>query len=187
VTATALLKVVVVAASLGLDVFAVSIGVGMRGADRWLKVRIGFAFSVAEITMTLAGCGLGALAGRLIGDFAGDLGFAALVCVGIYMVVETRRESAEGLDLSRGVGLMLAALSTSLDSLGIGFSILYIGVPLVVSLVCIGLVSVLSTTLGLALGRALGRHAEETAALWAGLVLIATGLGFAALKHFGHG
>lgn len=186
-TTTALLKIVVVALSLGLDVFAVCIGVGMRGANRWMKLRIGIAFTVAEITMTLAGCGLGALAGKLIGDVAGDLGFAALVGVGIFMVIETRRESSSGLDLSKGMGLALGALSCSLDSLGIGFSILYIGVPLVVSLVFIGIATALSTTLGLALGSALGRRAEEAAALWAGLILIATGLGFAALKHFGHG
>jgi putative Mn2+ efflux pump MntP len=93
-------------------------------------------------------------------------------------------EEGGGFDLSRGFGLVLGALSISLDSLGIGFSILYIGVPLGVSLVFIGVTSVISTTLGLALGKRLGIVAEEQAALWAGIVLVLTGLAFAGLKIF---
>lgn len=187
-TFAALLKVLVVAASLGLDVFAVCVGVGMRGLDRQAKIRIGASFASAEVGMTLAGAGIGNVAGRLLGDAAGYIGFAALVGVGIYMIVETTRENAgAGFDLSRGFGLLVASLSISLDSLGIGFSILYIGVPLQVSLIAIGVVSVGSTTLGLTLGRALGHRAEEAAALWAGIILIATGLGFAGLKWWGAG
>jgi manganese efflux pump family protein len=185
VTIAAFLKVLLVAMSLGLDVFAVSVGVGMRGLERNVKIRIGLAFATAEVTMTLLGAGLGKLAGALLGDVAGYIGFAALVGVGIYMLVESLRESESGgFDLSRGWGLVLGALSISLDSLGIGFSILYIGVPLAVSLACIGVVAAASTTLGLTFGRALGARAEASAAIWSGIILIATGLAFAALKLF---
>ena len=179
-------KVLFVALSLGLDVFAVSVGVGMKGTDRTIKVRIGAAFAFAEISMTVIGVLIGQAAGRLLGDAAGYLGFAALVGVGGYMMYEALHGTEEGggFDLSRGFGLVLGALSISLDSLGIGFSILYIGVPLGVSLVCIGVASVISTTLGLALGKRLGIVAEETAALWAGIVLVLTGLAFAGLKYF---
>jgi putative Mn2+ efflux pump MntP len=60
-------------------------------------------------------------------------------------------------------------------------------VPLLVSLVTIAIVAASSTTLGLTVGRAVGARAEESAELWAGIILILTGLGFAALKAFGHG
>ncbi len=174
-----------VAASLGLDVFAVSIGVGMRGLSTAAKVRIGAAFATAEVSMTLIGAGIGQLAGRLIGDAAGYIGFGALVLVGGYMVVESLREGdGGGFDLSRGWGLFLGAISISLDSLGIGFSILYIGVPLAVSLVCIAVVAIASTTLGLTIGRVLGARVEASAATWGGIILIATGVTFAALKFF---
>jgi putative Mn2+ efflux pump MntP len=186
VTVAAFFKVLFVALSLGLDVFAVSVGVGMKGADRRVKIRIGAAFAVAEMTMTVLGVLLGQMAGRLLGDAAGYLGFAALVGVGAYMIYEALHGTEEGggFDLSRGFGLVLGALSISLDSLGIGFSILYIGVPLVYSLVFIGAASVLSTTLGLALGKRMGMLAEERAALWAGIVLVLTGVAFAAIKFF---
>jgi putative Mn2+ efflux pump MntP len=135
--------------------------------------------------MTLIGAGLGRLAGELLGDVAGYIGFAALIGVGIYMVIESLRESEEGgFDLSRGWGLLLGALSISLDSLGIGFSIIYIGVPLAVSLICIAVVSASSTALGLTLGRVLGSRAEASAATWSGVVLIVTGIVFTVLKLF---
>jgi len=186
VSVAAFFKILFVALSLGLDVFAVSVGVGMKGTGRAVKIRIGAAFAVAEVSMTVIGVLLGQAAGKLLGDAAGYLGFAALVGVGGYMIYEALHGTEEGggFDLSRGWGLTLGALSISLDSLGIGFSILYIGVPLVISLVFIGVTSIVSTTLGLMLGNRLGTVAEERAALWAGIVLVLTGLGFAALKFW---
>lgn len=181
---TALVKVVVVALALALDVFAVSVGVGVRGISTALKLRIGLAFATAEVVMNTLGAGIGLLAGRLIGGVAGYFGFAALVGLGIYMMKESRTEfsGVSNIDLSRGPGLLLAALAISLDSLGIGFSILYIGVPMPISLIVIASISVASTMLGLTLGRWLGGYAERNAAFLGGLLLALTGLTFAALK-----
>jgi len=181
---SAVLRVAVVALSLGLDVFAVSVGVGMRGVSTGAKFRIGAAFATAEITMNLIGAGLGAVAGRAIGDVAAYIGFTALVGVGAYMIYESVREGETDFDLSRGWGLFIASLSISLDSLGIGFSIVYIGVPIAVTLGAIGVTSVASTALGLAFGKRFGVKVGERAGLFAGIVLILTGLLFAALKHF---
>ncbi len=176
--------VVLVAVSLGLDVFAVCVGVGIKGASNALKLRIGAAFATAEVTMTLIGAGLGALLGRAIGSSAGYIGYGALVAIGIYMVVAAMRDQELSLDLSRGWGLFTAALSISLDSLGIGFSILTIDAPLPISLIAIAVVSVVATASGLAFGRLLGSRAEESAELLAGIVLIATGVLFAAVRFF---
>ena len=188
------LKILVVALSLGLDVFAVGVGVGtgvgfavgfgMRGVARSVKLRIGIAFATAEVVMNLAGVGLGKLAGELLGNVAGYIGFAALIGLGAYMIIEAMREAERRrpLDMSRGWGLLVGSLSISLDSLGIGFSILYIGVPLALSLSVIFVVSIGSTVLGLTLGRVLGRRAEERAELWAGIVLALTGIGFILAK-----
>jgi len=183
------LKIFIVALALALDVFAVGVGVGVRGVSNHRKVRIGIAFACAEVGMNVIGAGLGLLAGKLIGDFAGYIGFAALFGLGVYMIRESRTELSElsRLDLSRGRGLLLASLAISLDSLGIGFSILYIGVPMPVSLVIIAATNVASTMLGLTLGRWLGRYAERNAALIGGVLLALTGILFAVLKalHIG--
>ena len=187
--AASLFKVLVIALSLSLDVFAVSVGVGIRGVPPGLKWRIGVAFACAEVFMNLAGAGLGLVAGRLIGPVAGYIGFVALVALGAYMMYESRTKlsGSRKLDLSKGWGLAAASFSISLDSLGIGFSILYIGVPPGISLATIAAFSVASTAAGLALGERLGRYAERYAAFLGGLLLALTGLAFIALKMFHRG
>ncbi|HXM06534.1 MAG TPA: manganese efflux pump, partial [Candidatus Acidoferrum sp.] len=90
---TAAFKIAFVALSLSLDVFAVSVGVGVRGVPRALKWRIGIAFATAEVTMNLVGAGIGAVAGHLFGDVAGYVGFGALIVLGIFMMTESRSKS----------------------------------------------------------------------------------------------
>lgn len=139
--------------------------------------------------MNLIGVGLGKLAGQLLGAVAGYIGFGALVAVGAYMIFEAVREAEqrEPLDMSRGWGLFIASLSISLDSLGIGFSILYIGVPLWLALTIIFAVSIAATFAGLTLGRALGRRVEEGAELFSGIILMLTGIAFILAKAFNVG
>jgi manganese efflux pump family protein len=177
-------KIAIIASALALDVFAVSVGVGIRGVTRAQKIRIGIAFACAEILMNLVGAGIGALTGRVIGEVAGYVGFGVLFALGVYMMRESRTKlsAAAQLDLSHGPGLLMASLAISLDSLGIGFSILYVGVPLGIALFAIGAASVASTTLGLTIGSRLGRYAERNAGFTGGLILALTGIVFATLK-----
>lgn len=179
-------KVIVVAVALGLDVFAIGVGIGVRGATRSEKIRIGAAFASAEVLMNLIGAGVGAALGHVLGNIAGYVGFGALVAIGCYMMAESGPQARPRgpLDMSRGWGLLVAAISISFDSLGVGFSILYIGVPVAVTLAVIAIVNVASTTAGLTLGRILGRRIEERAQFVGGLLLTLTGIVFALLKAF---
>src|SRR5579872_3031869 len=168
---SAVLKVVVLAVSLALDVFAVSVGVGVRGHTRAEKIRIGVAFGSAEVSMNLIGAGIGRGLGQLIGEAAAYLGFAALVSVGIYMIVESLREESGELDLSTGWGLFIAALSISLDSLGVGFTLPYLGVSILLALAMIFGVSILATSTGLSLGRVIGNRVGGGTGMVAGVLL----------------
>ncbi len=161
------------------------VGVGVRGHTRAEKLRIGAAFASAEVVMNLIGLGIGRAIGSLIGEAAAYLGFAALVGVGAYMIVESLREEAGELDLSTGWGLFLAAISISLDSLGVGFTLPYLGVSIVLALAMIFGVSILATSTGLSLGRALGNRVGGATGLLAGALLVLTGLLFAAARAYG--
>jgi len=163
----------------------VCVGVGVRGHTRAEKLRIGAAFASAEVVMNLIGLGIGRAIGSLIGEAAAYLGFAALVGVGAYMIVESLREEAGELDLSTGWGLFLAAISISLDSLGVGFTLPYLGVSIVLALAMIFGVSILATSTGLSLGRALGNRVGGATGLLAGALLVLTGLLFAAARAYG--
>jgi putative Mn2+ efflux pump MntP len=180
-------KVALVAFSLSLDTFAMGVGVGVRGASRATKLRIGIAFAGAEVLMNGVGAGLGVAAGQLLGAAAGYLGFFALIGVGLYSIREGMRNVAERstIDMTSGWGLALAALSISLDSLGVGFSILYIGAPLPIALGAIAAASVVATSLGLALGKQFGDRVKDRAELLGGVILTLTGVLFIVLKALG--
>jgi putative Mn2+ efflux pump MntP len=175
----------VIAISLALDVFAVCVGVGVRGHNTAEKLRIGIAFAGAEVAMNVIGAGLGRVIGVLIGGVAAYLGFAALFGLGIYMFFESLGEEKGELDLSSGWGLFIAAISISLDSLGVGFTLPYFGVPIVVSLAIIFGVSILATAIGLSLGRMIGSRTGGAAGMIAGIILALTGLGFGVARYFG--
>jgi putative Mn2+ efflux pump MntP len=163
----------------------VCVGVGVRGHTRREKIRIGAVFASAEVIMNLIGLGLGRVIGKLIGEAAAYLGFAALVGVGIYMIVESLREEAGELDLSTGWGLFIAALSISLDSLGVGFTLPYLEVSIIVALAMIFGVSIVATSAGLALGRVLGNRVGGGTGLLAGGLLVVTGLLFVVARLYG--
>ncbi|MGH7728961.1 MAG: manganese efflux pump MntP family protein [Vulcanimicrobiaceae bacterium] len=179
-------RVALIAFSLALDVFAVAVAIGIRGAPLGAKVRLSLAFAGAEVLMNLVGAGIGALLGKLFGEIAAYIGFAALAATGIYVILETMRGGEERrLDLSRGWGLAVGALSLSVDSLGVGFSILYIGAPLALTLAAIAAASLVSTTLGFALGRFVGSAVGGRAGILAGIVMVATGIAFAYFRAAG--
>jgi putative Mn2+ efflux pump MntP len=185
---TAAIKILVVALALAMDVFAVSVGVGVRGVPNRDKLRIGATFAAAEVVMTCIGAGLGLVVGRLLGNVAGYLGFFALLGLGLYMVWDSvQRKHEHALNVTVGWGLLITALSVSLDSLGIGFSILYLGVPLPVALLVIGSVSVCATAVGITMGGRIGAKIGEKAEVAAGALLALTGLAFILFKalHLG--
>ncbi|HLI79420.1 MAG TPA: manganese efflux pump, partial [Candidatus Binataceae bacterium] len=106
-----LLKILAVAIAIGLDVFAISIGVGITNAEWSTRVRLGAAFAAAEITMQVIGFELGTGAGVLLGEVAEWLGFGLLALVGAFMIRESMQHSERAsLDLTRGVGLLIASL-----------------------------------------------------------------------------
>jgi len=178
---TILLKVFAVAFAVGLDVLAVSIGVGISQVDRTASLRLGMSFASAEIAMQVLGYELGAGAGKLFGDVAANVGFALLAVVGAFMIYESFRHTDEegAFDPTRGIGLLLTSLSISLDSLGVGFALPGVGIPLVPLLVTVSITTTIFTIIGLEFGAKLGERYEHDAERTAGIILIILAVLFA--------
>jgi hypothetical protein len=119
-----LVRVFAVAFAVGLDVLAISIGVGVARLAYDASLRVGLAFASSEIAMQIIGYGLGAGASHLLGEIATDAGFVLLASIGLLMIRKScRHSSEEKFDASRGAGLIMASLSISLDSLGVGIAL----------------------------------------------------------------
>ena len=172
------LKILGIAFAVGLDVLALSIAVGIMRLPWGSRIRLGVAFSAAEVVMQIAGYAIGTGAGQLVGTIADYIGFAVLAGVGVFVVRESYSAEDSPLKIDSGWGLVAACASISLDSLGIGVSLPGVPLPLLPLLATVAVSTIIFTTIGLAFGAQLGTRYKQLAERLAGMVLVAPAVDF---------
>ncbi len=172
--------VILVAIALGLDNFAVAVGIGLSGVDRNLRLRIALVFGVFEAAMPLIGLLIGRQLAHRIGGEGNYLGGGLLIATGIYTLVEARWGSPDEPPRSSRPGrLVLTGAALSIDNLVVGFALGAYRVPVVLSALVIGVVSVGMSLVGLELGSRMGAAVETWSELIGGAILIAVGVAIA--------
>lgn len=175
-----ILTIMIVAAGLAMDAFAVSIVSGSTYEQ--LKVRHAFRmalfFGAFQAFMPLVGslAGLG-----LRADIAGYdhwVAFGLLSAVGGKMIYESFqiKPSRQGIDMSSVPLLLILSVATSIDALAIGFTLSMVAVSLALAVTIIGLVTFVLSYFGVFVGRRYGHFFEGRIEAIGGLVLIALGL-----------
>jgi putative Mn2+ efflux pump MntP len=170
------LKLILFVFPLGLDTFAVSAALGMRGLPPRARLRVSLLMSSFEMAMPVVGLLVGHALGHLVGSAADYIAIAVLALVGAWMLLHEEEDEGEKVDqLATGHGLVLLALgiSISLDELAIGFTIGLLHLSLWLAVVLIGAQAFLVAQLGLRLGAKLNDTLRERAEQLAGLVLLA--------------
>lgn len=165
-------KVAGLVLSLGLDTFAVAVGLGLAGLGRRERLRFGVAFATAEGLMPLAGFLAGQVTARAVGRIAPYAAIALLFGVGLYAVWEGLHEEGER-ELEAGSLLRLGvlALSVSMDELAVGFSLGLLGIPVLLAAALIAAQAFLITIIGTTIGSALGEEMAERSEVLSGVVL----------------
>ena len=177
-----MIATVVLLLSLGLDTFAVALGLGLSGLSRSQWVRIGLTFACFEGLMPVGGLFLGRHLSSVIGAWAGYIAAVLLIVVGAFALKEAISEMDEDDDADKaasllgGKKLLLTGLSVSVDELAVGFSLGLLHVALVSTLAYIALQAFGITFLGLALGARLGKRLGDRAEFASGIVLILLGI-----------
>lgn len=182
-----LLTVIVLALGLSMDTAAIALSVGL--SQRLLSVpralTMAATFGVAHIVMPLLGVAIGAAALRWVSAIDHWIAFALLSFVGCKMLWEAyqRRRARLRADAEQALpdvfhfgALLTLALATSIDSLGAGFSLPLLDVPLVAAVAVIGGVTFAVTLAGLYVGRRSGARFGATLDAIGGLTLIAIGV-----------
>ena len=165
--------------SLGLDTFAVALGLGMKGLsrDRWLK--LGLTFGLFEGVMPAVGLLIGRSVTGIVGEAASYGAGVILVALGLWEIRESREVDPAGPspkeEQSRSSWLL--GLSISLDELAVGFSLGVVGSSVGFALTYIAIQAFGVTFLGLAVGAHVGRRLKERAELVAGILLTLLGIG----------
>ena len=170
-----MLKLFLFVLPLGLDSFAVSAALGMRGLPPRARLRVSLIMSSFEMAMPVVGLLLGHALGHLVGGAADYVAIAVLALLGARMLLHEKEDDGEKVgQLASGHGLVLLALgiSISLDELAIGFTIGLLHLSLWLAVVLIGAQAFLFAQLGLRLGARLNETLRERAEQLAGLALL---------------
>ena len=182
-----LISIALLAISLSMDAFAVSIGNGItiRNLRPWHAIKTGLFFGVFQALMPT----IGWLAGRSISTYIVDydhwIAFGLLAIIGGNMIRESLSKEEECPDASLSVKAMLPmAVATSIDALAVGVSFAFLSVNIGAAVSFIGVITFALSMVGVKVGSLFGAKYKSKAELAGGIILILMGLKIL-LEHLG--
>ena len=170
-----------IALAMSTDAFAVAIGKGAALQRPHLKeaLRTGAIFGIIEGLTPLVGWALGHVAAPYVEAWDHWIAFTLLGVLGLRMIREGFASGDEDEDdkPSRHSFWLLAVtgFATSIDAMVVGVSLALLDANIFTTAGAIGLATFVMVTLGVMLGRGLGRIVGKRAEVAGGLVLIAIG------------
>jgi len=165
------LRLLLVALSVGLSNFAASIGLSLRGVDNALRIRVVLLFGLFEAGMPVVGILVGHSVAGSIGGSSRWVGGGLLVATGLWAALVPERPGRKG-----GTGrLAVTALALSVDNLVVGFALGAMAVSLPLAAGVIAAVSVALSLVGLEIGARVGVRLERWSEEIGGGVLVAVG------------
>jgi manganese efflux pump family protein len=187
-----LLATAALALAMSTDAFAVAVGKGAALHRPHLReaLRTGAIFGVIEGITPLIGWALGHWAAPYVAVWDHWIAFALLAVLGLRMM----REGLWGADdvdhekpSSHGFWLLaVTGVATSIDALAVGVGLAFIDANILTVAGAIGLSTFVMVTLGVMVGRGLGKLVGKRAELVGGVVLIGIGCAILA-EHLGRG
>ncbi len=173
-----MLQLLLIALSLAMDAFAVSVstGIAIPGFGPRQAARIGLWCGTLQFLMPLMGGFLGSSVNAYIPSIDHWIAFGLLGLIGGNMVREALHGETEGVSELSVRRLFLLALATSIDALAVGITMAFWAENILFSAAVIGMVAFLLSMLGGLLGHRLGQLFRRRATLLGGLVLMGIGV-----------
>ena len=175
-----LFTITLISIGLAMDALAVSLCIGTAEPIATLrgKIRLAAHFGIFQSGMTTLGWLAGETIVRYVKEFDHWIAFALLGYVGINLIrsgLDKNRKAFEQ-DPSTGKLLVILSFATSIDAFAVGLSIALLRIPVLLSVVMIGLVAVLFSIAGLLVGIRLGKTFGKHMEIIGGLILIGIGI-----------
>lgn len=170
------LTLLLMALALGMDSFSVGLGMGMFTLRLRQIVLISATVGVFHIIMPLAGMMAGRFLSGQFGTYATYAGGLLLILLGIGMFISGLKGESESLIAPVGIGLLVFAVSVSLDSLSVGLTLGIYGARTFLAVTLFGIVATILTLCGLLLGRKVQGLLGVYSQVLGGSVLLAFGV-----------
>jgi putative Mn2+ efflux pump MntP len=179
------------ALAMSTDAFAVAVGKGAALQRPHLReaLRTGAIFGVIEGLTPVIGWALRHWAARYVEAWDHWIAFTLLVVLGLRMIREGLSSADDEDEKPSSHSFWLLAVTgfaTSIDALAVGVGLAFIDANIVTVAGAIGFSTFVMVTLGVMVGRGLGKLVGKRAELVGGLVLIAIGAAIL-YEHIGHG
>lgn len=183
-----LVEIILIAVSLAMDAFAVSIckGLSMKKMDWKKAIIIGLYFGIFQAGMPVIGYLLGIGFEESIKFIDHWIAFGLLAFIGGNMIKEalSKNEEDEVDDKVDFKTMVVLAIATSIDALAVGVTFAFLNVNIVLAVSLIGVLTFIISCIGVKLGNVFGDKYEKKAELAGGIVLILIGLKIL-LEHLG--
>ena len=174
-----LYELFIIAVSLSMDAFAVSICKGLSAGRPQLGhcLTCGGRFGGFQAMMPLIGWLLGVRFQGMIVSIDHWIAFVLLALIGFNMVRESRGGEAEELDCSFSPRAMFPlAVATSIDALAVGVTFAFLQVDILPAVLFIGVTTFILSAAGVKVGTVFGSRFKSKAELAGGLILIGMGI-----------
>jgi len=175
-----LIQILIIAIVLSLDAFSVAIALGIKSKKHTFKEAtiISLYFGGFQALMPLIGWVAGNLIKENFRSITNWVAFILLGIVGSKMIYENLRDK-ENNDYSLSTSsLVTLAIATSIDALIVGTTLAFIKIPLIFSIILIGIVTIIISLGGYYLGRILGKSFGKRVEIIGGVCLILLGIKF---------
>lgn len=181
------IELFLIAVSLAMDAFAVSVGKGFT-LKRVLPrhaLSAGLWFGGFQALMPIIGFFLGSSFAHIVERIDHWIAFGLLALIGINMIRETLSGDDDKLDSDFGFRTMIVmAIATSIDALTVGVSMAFLRVDIWIAAAVIGVVTFALSAVGVSLGCKFGAKVGSRAGIVGGVVLICLGIKIL-IEHLG--
>jgi len=171
--------VFVIAVSLAMDAFAVSVATGTtyKNISLWHAVRMALFFGVFQGVMPVFGHLLGGGFLVKIAVFGHWVAFLLLCGIGLKMIHDARKHEREEHPDPAGLWVLVClSVATSIDAFAVGVTLSLVTAYVYATVVLIGVVTFVLSLAGCKAGQKVGHIFENKVEIAAGLVLIGIGL-----------
>lgn len=174
-----ILTLLLIAIGLAMDVFAVSLGVGIQFKKPTFRqiFRLSFHSGLFQALMPIIGWSAGLGVEKLVEAYDHWVAFGLLAFIGGKMIYESSRNDREALssDPTKGMTLIILSIATSIDALAVGFSLALLKINIWFPSVIIGIVAMVMSIIGILLGKRVGVLFGRRVSMVGGLILFIIG------------
>ena len=182
-----IVEIIVISIGLAMDAFAASIckGLAVKEINFRKCIVVGLYFGIFQALMPLIGYFLGSFLGDVILRVDHWIAFALLTFIGSSMLIDaTSNKESHNNDNINFKTMFPLAIATSIDALAIGVTFAFLKVNIIISVLFIGIITFVLSTIGAKIGNKFGNKYEKASQILGGLILLALALKIL-LTHLG--